>query len=40
MIFYYYTYYGLSNTIRVVVWNFIGLMRNEKFGPHVDVWLE
>ena len=26
------TYSGLLNTVRVVIWNFMGLMKNTEFG--------
>ena len=36
IIFYHYTYSGLSNTMRVIIWNFIELIRNTKFNPWID----
>jgi len=38
-ILYYYIYFRLLSTIKAVIWNFIGLMRNAGFGSWVD-WNE
>jgi len=34
--FYYYIYSRLLNTVEVVIWNSIGLIRNTEFGSWID----
>jgi len=36
IIFYYCIYSRLLSTIGAVIWNFIGLTRNARFGPWID----
>jgi len=40
LIIYYCVYSGLSDTMEVVIWNFIKFIRNIGFGPWIDKWLE
>jgi len=34
--YYYYTHFGLLNTVEVIVQSFIELIRNKEFGSWVD----
>jgi len=40
IIFYCYIYSGLSDTVEVVIWNSMRLMRNAEFSPKIDGWLK
>ena len=40
IIFYCYIYSGLLDTVGIVIQNSIRLMRNTRFGPQIDRWLE